>query len=282
MIRRAELAAIWRARLEEGAARTPLDSPGGDRWLLTWALACGVVGVLLFLAGGYEAGFLTLNAAAAVYPSGLWQHLTVLGDERVAFALALLFSGRYPRLFWSLILAALIAILLSRGLKVLFDTARPPAVLAADLFHLIGPAYQRTSFPSGHSVTAGCFFGVLIYHARWMEWRTLLLLVAVLVGLSRIAVGVHWPVDVAAGLALGALAAWLGGRLSARWPRPATRPSVHLPFVLLGVLMAVSLLFAHGGYPAAAPALRLLGLAAITNVLVGYLLSPLLFERRGG
>ena len=266
-----DLPSRWRARLRQGAARAPLAQASGERWLLYWAGVGAIIGLSLWLLCGYQAGFLRLNALAAAYPSWIWACLTVLGDERTAFALTLLFSLRHPRLFWTLILAALLAIAAGRGLKELVDAARPPAVLAADAFNLIGPARERVSFPSGHSITAAVFCGVLILHTRGIAWRLLLLLIAILVGASRVAVGVHWPVDVVAGLTLGALAAWLGGRLAARWPEPATRLGVHLTCVTLAVLAAFSLLFDDGGYAQAALMQRLLGLAALVSAVWWYL-----------
>jgi membrane-associated phospholipid phosphatase len=272
----------WRQRLASGAARTPLESTGGAVWLARWALACLIVATSLLLAGGYHAGFLRLNAWAASYPDWLWQCLTVLGDERVPFALSLFFSLRYPRVLWTLVLAALIAILYSRGLKELVDSVRPPGVLAADAFQLIGPGHWHASFPSGHSVTAGVFFGVLIYHARLVEWRLLFLLLAILVGLSRVAVGVHWPVDVAAGLLGGALAAWLGARCAARWPGPASDVSVHLAIVTLATVLAIGLLHDDGGYAGAALMLQALSLAALLSGFGQYLLFPVIsfFQER--
>lgn len=280
----ADLIAFWkedlRKRLETGAARTGLDSPHGASWLLHWAGICLIVGLTLYLAVGYDAGFIRINAAAVASPDWVWQCLTVLGDERVAFALALLFALRYPRVLWALVLAALIAAAYSRGLKALFDTMRPPGVLAADAFHLIGPGHTRASFPSGHSVTAAVFFGVLIYFTPWMGLRALFLALAVLAGLSRVAVGVHWPVDVAAGLFGGALAAWLGAGLAARWSGPATNPRVHLAVVILAVIPAVTLLFDDGGYSAAATPLTVLGAVALGVVGIQYLLRPWLGYRR--
>ena len=270
---RSDLPALWRERLSRGADQAPLALASGERWLLRWAGVGAILGLGLYLICGYHAGFLRLNALAAEYPSWIWACLTALGDERTVFALTLFFSLRRPRLFWTLILSALIAIAASRGLKELFDAARPPAVLAADAFHLIGPARERVSFPSGHSITAAVFCGVLILHTRWIEWRLLLLLIAILVGASRVAVGVHWPVDVIAGLTLGALAAWLGGRLASRWPGPATRLGVHLTFVALAVLAAFSLLFDDGGYVEAALMQRLLGLGALASAVWWYLVA---------
>ncbi|WP_296807429.1 phosphatase PAP2 family protein [Thiocapsa sp.] len=269
-----------RKRLEAGAARTPLTSPSGAAWLRRWAGICLIVGLTLYLAVGYDAGFIRINAAAAGYPDWVWQCLTVLGDERVPFALAILFALRYPRIFWALVLAALIAAAYSRGFKALFDATRPPGVLAVETFNLIGPSHTRASFPSGHSVTAAVFFGVLIYFTRWTGLRALFLALAVLAGLSRVAVGVHWPVDVAAGLFGGALAAWLGAVLAARWPGPATDLRVHLAVVILAVILAVTLLFDDAGYKAAAAPLAVLGALALGFAGMQYLLRPWLGYRR--
>ncbi len=262
---------IWSERLAHAAP----PPRGNEGWLARWALVCLIVGASLYLVCGYHGGFIRLNALAADYPSWIWACLTVLGDERVPFALTLFFSLRYPRIFWTLILAALIAIAYGRGLKELFDALRPPAIFAPDAFNLIGPAHTQTGFPSGHSLTAAVFFGVLVYHARRIELRALWILLAILVGLSRIAVGVHWPVDVAFGLMGGALAAWAGGWLSARWPQPASNVAVHMTFVVLALLMAVWLLFDDGGYSEAALLLRVLGLAAVLSAFAHYVFMPL-------
>jgi hypothetical protein len=179
------------------------------------------------------------------------------------------------------VLAALLAICYSRGLKQLFDTLRPPAVLAPDSFHLIGPALARLSFPSGHSVTAGVFFGVLLYYARWSETRTLLLLLALTVGLSRVALGVHWPVDVAFGLAGGLVAAWGGARLAARWPGPAVDPKLHLVLVGLALTFALLPMVVDSGYGQARAIYAGLGAAAFGYALLVYIAAPLAARRPG-
>ncbi|MBP8284243.1 MAG: phosphatase PAP2 family protein, partial [Chromatiaceae bacterium] len=211
----AALAADLRLRLAAGLER---DRPisGGCPWLPWSALAAALVGFALFVLGGYHAGFLTLNHLAAGGPPWLWEWLTVLGDARLAIALSLFFSLRHPRLFWALILAALIATAFTHGLKPWVSAGRPPAVLALDSFHLIGPALRKSSFPSGHTVTAAVLLGVCLCFIQGMAARLLLIALALTVGLSRVAVGVHWPLDVAAGLAAGWLDALLVVWLSQR------------------------------------------------------------------
>ena len=268
------------AALAAGAARTSLDPPGGALWLSRWAFACLIAGLTLLAACGYQGGFDRLNGWAAAYPDWVWQWLTSLGDERVPFALSLFIARRRPRVFWALVLAALAAAAYSRGLKPLFDMPRPPAVLGPDEFNLIGPGHRRSSFPSGHSVTAGVFFGVLVYYARRVDLRVLLLLLGVLAGSSRVAVGVHWPVDVATGLMGGVLAAWLGIRLAERSRWGALDPASHLAFVTLAVLLSLSLLYWDGGYDLAAGLLRLLGVLGLGYAALVYVGVPLARWRR--
>ncbi len=69
------------------------------------------------------------------------------------------------------------------------------------------------SFPSGHSVTSVVFYGLLLYliqrNCKNKTLRNILSVVcgflAVIIGPSRIYVGVHWPTDVLAGWCIGAV-----------------------------------------------------------------------------
>jgi membrane-associated phospholipid phosphatase len=264
-----------RAALSAGAARTPEISRSGARWLAAWALGCALVGLTLYLLGGYRAGFAAINGVAAETPPWVWEWLTVLGDERVAFALALFFSRHYPRVFWTLIVAALLAVAFTHSLKPLFSALRPPGVLDPDSFNLIGPGHRKGSFPSGHSVTAAVFFGVWVYYLRRNWLRGVLVFLAVAAGLSRVAVGVHWPVDVAAGLFGGVLAAGLGVELARRGQWGIDSPSVHLTFVILAAVMASMLLYSDGGYTGASTFQWLLGVAALLFGLWTYLVAPI-------
>jgi len=86
-------------------------------------------------------------------------------------------------------------------LKEIFHTARPVGVA---LIEQAGYA-----FPSGHaqgSVTLWLMLALLV-RKKWMT--VLAILMIILVPLSRLYLGVHWPIDVLGGLVIGAFITWV-------------------------------------------------------------------------
>jgi undecaprenyl-diphosphatase len=68
---------------------------------------------------------------------------------------------------------------------------------------------DRYSFPSGHTLHAVCFTLIVVAEQPPLAW--LVVPFALLVALSRVVLGLHYPTDVAAGAVLGALIAWGSG-----------------------------------------------------------------------
>jgi undecaprenyl-diphosphatase len=98
-----------------------------------------------------------------------------------------------------------------------------------------GATYESLAFPSGHASGVATLVTVALLLAwpslgpparRW--WPAAGVTLAVVVGLTRIWLGVHWPSDVVAGEALGLgwtlLVAIVLGRLAARRGAPAAQP----------------------------------------------------------
>lgn len=172
---------------------------------------------ILLATGGNIALFEFLNHIMAQTGDVWWSHLTVLGDTSVALMIILPLLGRRPNLVWQFFLAALFATLWAQGVKALVASMRPPAVLPSGSFHLIGPMLEHHSFPSGHTTTIFLLAGLCCLQVLDNRIKFSVLLLAVLVGLSRIACGVHWPVDVLGGMFGGWLSAVAGIWLSTRW-----------------------------------------------------------------
>ena len=135
---------------------------------------------------------------------GTFPALTVLS----ILAIAALWRAGHPRLAlaWLIVLSG--CGLLIELSKNAFDRPRPP-------FNNTFTSEASSSFPSGHAVGSAVACGMLAYclALRWRTWRRRLLLVAglgllvLLIGFSRIFLGVHYLSDVLAGYALGL--AWL-------------------------------------------------------------------------
>ncbi len=99
------------------------------------------------------------------------------------------------------------AVILNSLLKVIFARPRP------DIFPPL-VVEQSYSFPSGHTMSAVAFYGllsILLWQRGHHFWAVLSGIWVFLVALSRVYLGAHYPSDVLASLALGTI--WLAAIL---------------------------------------------------------------------
>lgn len=135
--------------------------------------------------------------------------ITALGSFSVLFILiavvvAHLFLIGRTRTAWFLTVSVIGGTLLSSGLKSLFDRPRPDLTGVARVF--------TTSFPSGHATVSAVVYltlGALLSEMAESRSQKILylgsaVLLTVIVGLSRVYLGVHYPTDVLAGWSIGA------------------------------------------------------------------------------
>lgn len=247
-----------------------------EKYLLWLAAGLALLSFAFQFVWGWSGGFATAQTFSGHFPGWLWESLTIFGDERVLLALMLPFCWRYPKIFWSLILGALIGGLVSRGLKVWLEVPRPASVLAADQITIIGRRLMSKSFPSGHSISAFSFAAVWLGMLGWRKMWPLAIL-AVLTGFSRVAVGAHWPFDVLGASVIGVLGAWLGILLARHW-RWGFRIQPHRILVCIAAVAVATLPFEDQGYPDTEILRTILCLWGLAGFAVYYLL-PLL---RGG
>ncbi|MBU1327372.1 phosphatase PAP2 family protein [Patescibacteria group bacterium] len=101
--------------------------------------------------------------------------------------------------FAPLLTAALTSGLLTNViLKPFVERLRPSLSTGAII---VQPALYDYSFPSGHATLA--FAMAMVLSAQEPKWKTWFYLLAALIALSRIYLGVHYPMDIIVGALLG-------------------------------------------------------------------------------
>jgi undecaprenyl-diphosphatase len=136
----------------------------------------------------------------------LFVDLSRIGSDGLVFVVAALLLAvvwRRPLVLVTLVGADLTGTWLSFGMRQWIGRDRPPEVYPTPkpLVHVP----QSGSFPSGHATTAFACAAVLAWASPRLAVPAFLL--AAGIAWSRVYVGVHWPLDVLGGAALGLLAA---------------------------------------------------------------------------
>ncbi|HEY1328222.1 MAG TPA: phosphatase PAP2 family protein [Casimicrobiaceae bacterium] len=231
------------------------------RWRMSrayaaWLLLPLAVAAVILATGVNVTAFQAVQSASHVVPQPLfeafWQSVTYAGDGLAVFTLGALMLWHRPNAAWAGLVAAIPGSIALRALKMVLPVDRPALVLMHDGVTVLGPALHHGSFPSGHSLAAGILAGIVFLAYRSPVLRTVAMLAALLVAVSRAVVGVHWPLDIAVGLGLGWICAWIGWQLvgDAQWTRmPRARALVSA--IIAGC--ALALFFHPVGLPAAAP-----------------------------
>lgn len=211
------------------------------RLLVPLAAASAFLGLALFIASGRSFAFdtslmlLFRDSADPSVPIGppwlreAMRDVTALGSfvglglMTIAASLTLWLCG-YRHLAIGLAVSVLAATAVSTGLKILVGRERPDIVEHTALTF-------TASFPSGHAFLSAVtmlsiagFVGLASHRADIARLCIVLAWVMiVLIGISRVYLGVHWPTDVLAGWCLGVAwssiaIAWLGRRMAAADP----------------------------------------------------------------
>lgn len=179
---------------------------------MKWAAALGCMALFLLIALNLENAacvdepvYNALSALRSPFFTSLFLLATNLVSPLVLLIITLGVVAFVPRqeLRVPLLINLCAAVLLNLSLKHVFARPRPP-----EAFRLI--TETGSSFPSGHAMTAACFYGFLI----WVVWQlcenkrlrnalcALLALVIAMVASSRVYLGVHYFSDVMGGICI--------------------------------------------------------------------------------
>jgi len=132
--------------------------------------------------------------------------ITTLGSEYLLVPLAVFVVWRLEKrgerkTAYLLVAGILTAEAVLQLLKVLIHRPRP------ELFFGLVPV-ETYSFPSGHAFVPAVYFGILAgILGAGARWRAAVVVLAALLGFSRVYLGYHYPSDVVAGWALAVV--WL-------------------------------------------------------------------------
>ncbi len=125
------------------------------------------------------------------------------GEETFVIAIVLLvFWNINKQKGFALYMNVLTSVLIMGILKAVVRAPRPFVVLDDIAGKRMGTA-TGYSFPSGHTTTAASFYTSLALLLKKRICSIIAAIMIVLVGVSRLYLGVHWPNDVFAGLLIG-------------------------------------------------------------------------------
>ncbi|MDO4467385.1 MAG: phosphatase PAP2 family protein [Bacillota bacterium] len=122
--------------------------------------------------------------------------------------LVLCINKKTRKLGFCLVIAIALEVLINNGiLKPMIHRTRP-YIAHADVLHLIGKPETDFSFPSGHTGIAFAWAYAIYFAKENKKWGILALCLGVLMAISRMYLGFHYPTDVLVGFVLGMVCAY--------------------------------------------------------------------------
>lgn len=193
-----------------------------------------ILWLILVLSGKEVELFLWLNQAAQILPNWVWAWFTFLGNGWGIFALCfplLLFA---PRQLCTALLAGGFAAIISLTLKPLINLPRPAGVLTENSFFILGNPLLQHALPSGHTLTVFSVASALFFSTTPARRNLLMVLfvLATLTGISRSAVGAHWPGDILVGSALGIWCGLIASHITTRLKSAHLIPTSLIPRII--------------------------------------------------
>ncbi len=183
-------------------------------FFIPFALALMVGAYLLFTV---EKGTFVLYFATERKPviDRIFVYITQLGEPLAYGIITLAFLRIKIRYGVTIIVLGAVNLVISLALKTLFAMPRPGYVywLQNELEMISYIPYIDTnvsptsSFPSGHTLSAFALYALVAFLLQQKKWGLPLLVIALLVGISRVVLTQHFLMDIYAGAICGVLIA---------------------------------------------------------------------------
>lgn len=174
-----------------------------------------VLGVGIFVTQSNQTLFLKINSMHNILPVHIWEFINFVSYRKyfILQILLLLITLLFKKEKLANVILLIIAyFVVFAALKLAFGEARPYVILDTNTFYWLNMyedaaknAYQ--SFPSGHAGNMAVFgFAISsMFFDKSKFLQFLMLLLVMVVGISRICTGWHWPLDVIASGLIGYL-----------------------------------------------------------------------------
>lgn len=218
------------------------------------------------------------NSALQIMPSEFWNNVTYMGDALILIPLLSFICLINTRMWAAMFGAVPLAFSLSHLGKNFFAIPRPAAVLEHQNMTIIGDTLTAfTSFPSGHTITIFTAMSAIVFvgikettFSKQLKSGLLItfILIATLVGVSRVAVGAHWPADILIGAIIGIIAGLSGEYLSreySMWWHSKNENRAYLGYFVLFFSFILLACVVSGKYPE----LVIIWTAIMVSALVG-------------
>ncbi|MBL6594494.1 MAG: phosphatase PAP2 family protein [Flavobacteriales bacterium] len=169
---------------------------------------------ILFLAIFQNSNFsIIINASHNNFLDQFFKYITFLGDGRFVFLIALIYLFANKKYGISILISFIINTILIQVLKrVVFSNRFRPSFYFKNLiedgsWNMIDGVelYEKFSFPSGHTASIFCLCMSICIFMKKKYFPLLLVLLAYIVGFSRIYLSQHFLIDVLAGALIGSL-----------------------------------------------------------------------------
>ena len=180
-------------------------------WLLwIFLFFLGVLFLVIFKNINFS---IIVNASHNNFSDQFFKYITFFGDGRFVFLIALIFLFANKKNGASILISLIINTILIQVLKrVIFSNQFRPSFYFKNLiedgsWNIIEGVelYEKFSFPSGHTASVFCLCMSICIFIKKKYLPLLLVLLAYIVGFSRIYLSQHFLIDVLAGALIGSL-----------------------------------------------------------------------------
>lgn len=179
-----------------------------------------------------------IQSIANPFLDGLFQFITMFGEEAILIPLiAVIYWAFNKKMGEYIAYASLTSVLVNGAIKDIFKAKRPigePGIRSLKVETATG-----YSFPSGHTQGTASFWGAIAIYLKKNYMYVVSSLIIILVAISRLYLGVHYPKDVLFGAIFGILTSFITYKLFNK-----VNNKISLYFGTFIVFMPV-LLYAH-------------------------------------